>query len=350
MTKLIDLTVDRKGHYGIGASSCSYRKEYPEYLRITDISDDGRIIRPLSTSIDIYEYPSYKDYYLNKNDIVFARTGNSTGRNYFYEGDNNKIVYAGFLIKYSLDESLVVPKYVSYYCQSKKFYDVINGNSNGSTRKNFNAKSFGDIEIPMVEHKLQQHIVDTIGSIDDLIEKYEAIINKINEKSLLLVKSKLVTSKKIILKDIIEIRSGKSIKSSDGEYSIIGANGEIGHTTNYNNEGKFLVTGRVGTIGTFTRYNEKCWCSDNTLIIKSKYINYLNYYLNENFDYQAYNRGSTQPLITQGDLLQLEIDFPFEINQLEKQLDLYFGKILDIKVKIKKLNHLKHLYLNEFFN
>lgn len=161
-TKLINLTIDKKGHYGIGASACSFCTEYPEYLRITDITDDGKVSRPLPTSIDIKEYPSYKDYYLNKNDIVFARTGNSTGRNYFYEGKPNKIVYAGFLIKFSLDESLVVPKYVSYYCQSKKFFDVINGNSNGSTRKNFNAKSFGDIEIPMVEHKLQQHIVDII--------------------------------------------------------------------------------------------------------------------------------------------------------------------------------------------
>ncbi len=160
--KLINLTIDGKGHYGIGASSCPFYKNYPEYLRITDISDDGKVIRPLPTSIDINEYPSYKDYYLNKNDIVFARTGNSTGRNYFYDGEPNKVVYAGFLIKYSINENLVVPKYVSYYCQSSKFIKIINGNSNGSTRKNYNAKSFGDIEIPIVEREIQQHIVDTI--------------------------------------------------------------------------------------------------------------------------------------------------------------------------------------------
>lgn len=157
-------------------------------------------------------------------------------------------------------------------------------------------------------------------------------------------------TKKTKLKDIIEISSGKAIKSSNGDYRVIGANGEIGLTTDYNNEGKILVTGRVGTIGTFTRYNEKCWCSDNTLIIKSNYLNYLNYYLNNNFDCQAYNRGSTQPLITQSDILQLEIELPQSINQLEIQLDLYFEEISKYKNRIKELNNLKQLYLNKFFN
>ena len=161
--KLIDLTIDKKGHYGIGASSCPYDKLYPEYLRITDISNDGKISRPLETSIDINKYPDYNNYFLQKNDIVFARTGNSTGRNYFYDGENKKIVFAGFLIKYSLDDRFIVPKYVSYFCQSNSFNKIINGSSNGSTRKNFNANSFGDVLIPIYNMRIQQHIVDTIS-------------------------------------------------------------------------------------------------------------------------------------------------------------------------------------------
>ena len=86
------------------------------------------------------------------------------------------------------------------------------------------------------------------------------------------------------------------------------------------------------------------------MVIKSNYLNYLNYYLNNNFDCQAYNRGSTQPLITQSDILQLEIELPQNINQLEIQLDLYFGEISKYKNRIKELNNLKQLYLNKFFN
>jgi hypothetical protein len=42
----------------------------------------------------------------------FARAGASTGRNYFYDGSNGEFVYAGFLIKFSLD-----PKSKSRICE-----------------------------------------------------------------------------------------------------------------------------------------------------------------------------------------------------------------------------------------
>ena len=128
--------------------------------------------------------------FLKNNDIVFARTGNSTGRNYFYDGKFKNVVFAGFLIKFSLNPLLVVPKYVSYYCQTKQYKDIIEGLSNGSTRKNLNANQFGELEIPMYSIAQQQHIVNTIGSLDDLIEKYEEILEKLsNIKSLYYSKS-----------------------------------------------------------------------------------------------------------------------------------------------------------------
>lgn len=46
------------------------------------------------------------------NDIVFARTGGSTGRNYFYDGHDGEFVYAGFLIKFSIDPQKVNPKFI----------------------------------------------------------------------------------------------------------------------------------------------------------------------------------------------------------------------------------------------
>ena len=157
--KLIDLTIDNKGHYGIGASACEFQEGYPLYLRITDI-DDNSYVSSLPTCINPIEYPDYNNYFLKNNDIVFARTGNSTGRNYFYDGKYKNVVFAGFLIKFSLNPLLVVPKYVSYYCQTKQYKDIIEGLSNGSTRKNLNANQFGELEIPMYSIAQQQHIVN----------------------------------------------------------------------------------------------------------------------------------------------------------------------------------------------
>lgn len=158
---LSEISVKSKGEYGIGASSCSFNFDFPQYIRITDITDDGRYSPNPPVSINPYEYPDFDKYFLKQNDIVFARTGASTGRNYFYNPADGNLVYAGFLIKFSLNPNLINPKYVKYYCQSKKYYDWIASAVTGSTRENLNAQAYGNLEIPIKSEQEQKHIVDT---------------------------------------------------------------------------------------------------------------------------------------------------------------------------------------------
>ena len=160
--KIRDLTIDKKGHYGIGASSSTYNQEYPQYLRITDINDSGYAPQKLSTSIDINYYPDWKKYLLHKYDIVFARTGNSTGRNFMFINDNIPTVFAGFLIKFSIDKKKINPRYLAYYCQSKSYWNQVKSLFTGSTRNNINAEQYSELKIPIYDLRLQQHIVNTI--------------------------------------------------------------------------------------------------------------------------------------------------------------------------------------------
>ena len=150
-----------KGEYGIGASSCTYNDDFPQYIRITDISDDGRYCPAPAVSINTFEYPNYEEYFLKENDIVFARTGASTGRNYFYNSKDGKLVYAGFLIKFSINPNLINPKYVKYFCQTKNYYDWVASTTTGSTRENLNAQAYGTLLIPIKSNSEQDYIVDT---------------------------------------------------------------------------------------------------------------------------------------------------------------------------------------------
>ena len=103
------------GKYGIAASAVDYDAELPAYLRITDINDDGTLNWNDRKSVD--DPAAYK-YMLREGDIVFARTGNSTGRNYYYDSRDGEFAFAGFLIRFSLDDKKVNPRYVKYYAQS----------------------------------------------------------------------------------------------------------------------------------------------------------------------------------------------------------------------------------------
>ena len=176
IVSLADVSVSGRGSYGIGARAVPYSENLYTYLRITDIKDDGTLNFQNLKSVDAKKAC---DYLLKPNDIVFARTGASTGRNYFYDGTDGEFVYAGFLIKFSIDEKRINPKYVKYYCQSKKYKDWINSFNTGSTRGNINAQTFGKMPIPLIDRKRQDNLVSILSSIDKKIKQNIEINNNL---------------------------------------------------------------------------------------------------------------------------------------------------------------------------
>lgn len=156
-----------KGSYGIGAPAVAYDVNKYTYLRITDINDDGTLNHNGLMSVDDERAG---DYLLKENDIVFARTGNSTGRTYFYDGRDGELVYAGFLIKFSLDNEKVNPRILKYYTHSQPYYDWVRSFDTGGTRGNINAKVFGAMPITLPPRHQQDRIVEILKSLDDKIE------------------------------------------------------------------------------------------------------------------------------------------------------------------------------------
>lgn len=175
---LKDLTIDGRGYYGIGASAVPYDINKFTYLRITDINDDGTLNYSGLMSVDDKDADKYL---LQPNDIVFARTGASTGRNYLYDGEIANMVYAGFLIKYSLDSKKVNPKYIKYYCLSKTYRDWVKSVMTGSTRGNVNEKQFGNMPIMVPERHIQDKIVILLDSLTNKIKLNNEINNNLQE-------------------------------------------------------------------------------------------------------------------------------------------------------------------------
>ena len=175
-----------KGEYGIGASAVPFAEDKYTYLRITDINDDGSLNKKGLMSVD--DKDAHK-YVLCKNDIVFARTGNSTGRSYFYDGTDGTLVYAGFLIKFSLDEEKVNPRILKYYTHSKPYYDWVKSFDTGGTRGNINAKTYGAMPILLPSRNVQDRIVEILKSLDDKIEVNRRINEQLEELAGALFKS-----------------------------------------------------------------------------------------------------------------------------------------------------------------
>ena len=196
-----------RGEYGIGAPAVPFDKEKYTYLRITDINDDGTLNTSGMMSVDADDA---EEYILEKNDIVFARTGNSTGRSYFYDGRDGELVYAGFLIRFRLDETKVNPKILKYYTHSKPYYDWVKSFDTGGTRGNINAKTYGDMPIYLPPRHIQDRIAGILGAIDDKIENNRRINTNLELQAQALYKQWFVDFE-------FPNEDGKPYKSSGGK-------------------------------------------------------------------------------------------------------------------------------------
>jgi len=161
------------GIYGIPAIAEEYDEKKTRYLRITDVSEDGCL---LNADLKSVSSENIEKYILNEGDIVFARTGNSTGKTYYHEKKNGQLAFAGFLIKYSLDPKKLNPKYLRYFTISNEYRTWVTNLSLGSTRGNINAQTFSNLPLTLPTRVQQDTLVKILSALDAKIE----LNNRIN--------------------------------------------------------------------------------------------------------------------------------------------------------------------------
>ena len=151
------------------------------------------------------------------------------------------------------------------------------------------------------------------------------------------------------LGNIADISSGKrpiikkEIISKEYAIPLVGASNLMGYTNKILYNESILIIGRVGTLGIVQRINAPCWASDNTLIIRSEFYEYT-FQILRNINYENLNRGSTQPLITQNDLKNIQILLP-DLSIL-KQFENNVGSLM----KLYNKNILENNFLNKLKN
>lgn len=207
--------------------------------------------------------------------------------------------------------------YVSHLLKSES------GTVFGSVNKN----DINGLEVDIPEDvEKQKRIARYLEMIDDKIELNNVVNNNLEQQVYAVYQAWFEdfnrfdgicpqTWKKGILANIASITSGKrppmkSIdKTEEAIIPLVGAASVMGYTSEANHVDRILLTGRVGTHGTIQRFNIPCWTSDNTLVITSDLYEYT-YQILQRIDYHSMNRGSTQPLITQGDMNKTAILLP----------------------------------------
>ena len=222
----------------------------------------------------------------------------------------------------------VLPEYLVYYFHTPIGQHKLLSNASqvGVPALARPSSTFQQIEVVLPELSIQKRVVEIISTIqkkiainkkinDNLQQQASSIYQAWFEDFILSDGSCPPSWKQGTLAGIADITSGKrppvksAEKTDNAIIPIVGAASVMGYTTEANHTDKILVTGRVGTHGVVQRFNSPCWASDNTLVITSAFYEYT-FQILQRIDYRAMNRGSTQPLITQGDMNKVPILIP----------------------------------------
>lgn len=161
--------------YGVNAPAVPYDSNLYRYIRITDITEDGHYSKEDEVSVNILDG---EKYCLCKGDILLVRTGASTGKTYLYRTQDGKLVYAGFLIRASVDVDNYNPFYVFAQFHTKRYQDWVSTMSIRSGQPGINGKEYSSYLLPIPKIGEQKQIASALSDIDALITNLEKLIAK----------------------------------------------------------------------------------------------------------------------------------------------------------------------------
>ena len=131
-------------------------------VRISDIQNN-RVLWDTVPFCDIDEN-DIDTYLLEKNDILFARTGGTVGKSYLVQDVPIQSVYAGYLIRTRYSDMLC-PQYLKYFMESELYWRQLKAGTTVTAQPNCNGKTLGNMLIPIPPLAEQERIVNQIQSL-----------------------------------------------------------------------------------------------------------------------------------------------------------------------------------------
>ena len=163
-------------NYGYTAKASQDKGTY-QLLRITDIQHNT--VDWTNVPYCEVEQKKLANVLLHDGDIVFARTGATTGKSFLVENPKDA-VFASYLIRVSVDREKLTPRYVMHYFQSASYWQQVIEGTSGAAQGGFNASKLSELKIPLVPKDTQQALIE---KLDDVLVASNQIANIHQKKS-----------------------------------------------------------------------------------------------------------------------------------------------------------------------
>ena len=182
--KLGDISVINYGY----TAKATQEKVGPKFLRITDIQD-GNVNWDTVPFCEISSSDHLK-HRLIDGDLVFARTGATTGKSYLLSNPPD-VVCASYLIRMRIKRGMFTPEFLSLFFQTKKYWDEIAIGISGSAQGGFNASKLAELIIPVPPIEIQKKISEKsleifteTKALEDIYQQKIAALNELKQSLL----------------------------------------------------------------------------------------------------------------------------------------------------------------------
>lgn len=166
------------GHFTYGYAAKAQDVGNARFVRITDINNNGKLSQQNQMFVDINK--ENEKYILEKDDLLMARTGATYGKTMIYN-ENYPAIYAGFLIKLSLNKKIINPKYYWHFAQSDFFWEQANKLVSGGGQPQFNANALKQVKLPVPYPTDSQKSLEKQARIVEILDKFDSIASSVTE-------------------------------------------------------------------------------------------------------------------------------------------------------------------------
>lgn len=162
-------------NYGY-TESAHHERVGPKFLRITDIQDNRVDWKTVPyCPIAATDLPRFG---LRDGDIVFARTGATTGKSYLI-ANPPEAVFASYLIRVRITGKELLPSFLLLFFRTESYWGSIRSGSTGSAQGGFNATKLSELVIPYPRLlKEQQAIAGRLDALAAETQRLESIYQR----------------------------------------------------------------------------------------------------------------------------------------------------------------------------
>lgn len=180
--------------YGLNISSDRYKEEGVRFIRITDLTEEGGLIKENGKYLEKSEVPD--EFLLKKYDVLLCRSGHTVGKSYLHL-EEGEYTSGGYLVRFNFS-SFTSSKFIFYLTKTNFYWEWVKLNTVVSTIENVNGDKYQNFPYPKPPLSEQQQIVTYLDQktkeIDDLISSEQKRIELMKEYRQSLI-SEVVTGK-----------------------------------------------------------------------------------------------------------------------------------------------------------